>query len=131
MAISTAARTASVLVGVEAVGILALAGWQVLALGSADVASLPSAIALLLLTVVGAVAVGAFARGIARGLSWGRSGAVVVQLLIIAVAIGAATGEYAHPGVAVALAVPAAIVLAVLLLAARDAGRAQPRALDD
>ncbi|WP_456283606.1 histidine kinase [Microbacterium sp. JZ101] len=131
MATSATARTAAVLVGLEAVGVLALAGWQVLALGSADVASMPSAIALLLLTLVGALAVGAFARGIARGLSWGRSGAIVVQLLIIAVAIGAATGEYAHVAVAVGLAVPAAIVLAVLLFAAREAGRAQPRALDD
>lgn len=126
MPVSRATRTAAILVAIEAVGVLALAALQVVSLGS-GVASLASAIALLVLTIAGAVAVAAFARAIARGQSWGRSGAVVVQLLIIAVAIGAATGEYAHPGMAFALAVPAAIVFVAVILAARDAGRDQPR----
>jgi hypothetical protein len=130
MPVSRATRTAAVLVGIEAVGVLALAALQVVSLSS-GVASLSSAIALLVLTVAGAVAVAAFARAILRGQSWGRSGAVVVQLLIIAVAIGAATGEYAHPGMAFALAVPAAVVFVVVILAARDAGRDQPRTSED
>ncbi len=40
---------------------------------------------------------GAFAVGIWRGWSWGRSGGIVTQLLIIAVAIGAMTGACAEP----------------------------------
>ncbi|GAA4768997.1 histidine kinase [Microbacterium gilvum] len=124
MRAGVAGRIASLLVGIEAACVLALAGWQVVALGSADVTSYPSAIALLVLTLVGAAAVAAFAVGIARDRSWARSGAIVVQLLVVAVAIGAATGEFAHPGTAVALAAPALGVFALLLLAVRDAGRA-------
>jgi hypothetical protein len=44
-------------------------------------------------------------------------------LLILAVALGAATGSYAEPIVALWLAVPAVIVLVLLVLAVRDAGR--------
>lgn len=118
-----AARVAAVVVAVEAVGVLILAGWQVSALVSGDVDSLPSATALLVLTIVGAVAVAAFAVGIARDVSWGRSGGIVTQLLILAVALGALTGAYAHPLTAAALALPAVVALVVLVAAAREAAR--------
>ena len=48
-----------------------------------------------MLTAVGAAAVLAFAVAIWRGQSWGRSGGIVTQLLILAVALGAVTGAYA------------------------------------
>ncbi|WOF24223.1 histidine kinase [Microbacterium betulae] len=118
-------RIATVLVALEAVGMLALAGWQAVTLGTAEVTSLPSAIALVVLTVVGAVAVGAFALGIGAGRSWGRSGAIVVQLLVIAIAVGSVTGAYAQWGIGAALGLPAVTVLVVVLLATRDAGRAE------
>lgn len=116
-------RTAAALVGLEGLGIVALAGWQVVALAGGDTDSLVSAIALIVLTLVGAIVVIAFAVGVLRGRSWGRSGAIVTQLLILAVALGAATGQYAHPLVGLALAVPATIGLVLLVLAARGAGR--------
>jgi len=115
---------ASVLIGLEALGVALLAGWQVVAIVTGDVAELPSAIALVVLTVVGAVAVGAFAVATARGLSWGRSGGVVCQLLLLAVAGGAVTGTYAHPLIGLTLAVPAVIGLVLLIIATR---RAAPR----
>lgn len=96
----------------------ALVGWQVLALLGGDSASLASAIALIVLTLVGAGAVAAFAVALWRRHSAGRSGAVVTQLLLIAVAWGAATGSYAHPAVALVLAVPAIACLVLLVLSA-------------
>ena len=118
------ARTAAALLAIEAVGILALAGWQVVALAGADTTDPVSAVALIVLTVIGAVAVGAFAAATWAGRSWGRSGGVVTQMLILAVALGAVTGAFPHPGTAVALAIPAVVVLILLFLAAREAHRA-------
>ncbi|WP_019182238.1 hypothetical protein [Microbacterium yannicii] len=117
-------RLAAIIVGLEGIGVLALAVWQTAALLSGDTDSIESAIALVVLTVVGAVAILAFAVAIWRGQSWGRSGAIVTQLLILAVALGAATGAYADPAVALLLAAPAIVGLVLLVLAVRDAGRA-------
>lgn len=116
-------RIAAVLVGLEGLGIAALAVREIAAIAGGDTGSLESAIALVVLTLVGAAAVLAFAVAIWRGQSWGRSGGIVTQLLILAVALGAATGAFAVPGVALALAAPAVVVLVLLVLAVRDAGR--------
>ena len=124
MTTNTIARIAAVLVGLESLALLVLVGWQITALVSGDTVSVESAIALLVLTAVGAAAVAAFAVAIARGRSWGRSGGIVTQVLILAVALGAATGAYGHPLTALALAAPAIVILVLLVLAARAAGKA-------
>ncbi|HET8927655.1 MAG TPA: histidine kinase [Microbacterium sp.] len=121
---------AALVVALEGLGLAVLAGWELVALVSGDSGSAISAIALIVLTGVGAVVVFAFAAGILRGRSWGRSGGIVTQLLILAVAVGAATGQYAHPLAGLALAVPAVIGLALLILAARAGGRARGRDAD-
>ena len=126
MRTNTVARAAAVLVGLEGAALVALAVWQTLAIASGDTAALDSAIALLVLTVVGIVTVMAFAVAIWRGRSWGRSGAIVTQVLILAVALGAATGAYAHASTALILAAPAVVTLVLLVIAVRDAGR-EPR----
>lgn len=118
------ARFAAALIALEAVGLLALAGWQVVALSGADTMSPASAVALIVLTVLGAVAVGAFAGATWSDRSWGRSGGVVTQLLILAVAVGAVTGPYPHAGTALGLGLPALAGLVLLVLAAREANRA-------
>ncbi|MFL0410592.1 histidine kinase [Microbacterium paludicola] len=119
------ARIAAALLALEALGILALAAWQVVALTGADTTNPVSAVALIVLTVVGAAAVGAFAAAVWVGRSWGRSGGIVTQLLLLAVAFGAITGDYPHLGIALALAVPALGGLALLFLAAREAHAAE------
>lgn len=124
MRTNVSGRVAAVLVTLEGLGVLALAVWQLVALFSGDTGSIESAIALVVLTVVGAAAVVAFGVATWRDQSWGRSGAIVTQLLILAVALGAATGAYADPGIALVLAVPAVVVLVLLVLAVRAAGRA-------
>lgn len=112
-------RVAATALGLEALGLFALAAWQVVALVGGDTESIDSAIALVVLTVLGAVAVAAFAVAVGGGRSWGRSGGIVTQLLVLAVAIGAMTGAYAHPGIGIALAVPSLVVLVLLVLLAR------------
>ncbi|GAA5095951.1 hypothetical protein GCM10025760_28920 [Microbacterium yannicii] len=120
-------RIAAVLVGLEGLGLAALTVREVIAIATGDTKSIGSAVALAALTLVGAAAVVAFAVAIWLGQSWGRSGGIVAQLLILAVALGAATGSFADPSIAWALAIPALIVLVLLVLAVRDAGRAARR----
>jgi hypothetical protein len=121
MQTKVASRAAAVIVGLEAVGLIVIVVRELLSLLSGDAASAPSGIALLVLTAVGAAAVAAFALALWRGRSWGRSGSIVVQLLILAVALGAATGAYAEPILGLAIAAPAAIALILLILGARRA----------
>jgi hypothetical protein len=117
-------KIAAVLVGLEGLALAGLTVREVVAIAGGDTDSVASALALLVLTLVGAAAVIAFAVAIWRGQSWGRSGGIVTQLLILAVALGAATGAFADPAVALALAAPAILTLVLLVLAVRDAGRA-------
>ncbi|MBD8219061.1 histidine kinase [Microbacterium sp. CFBP 13617] len=120
--------TAAALLALEAVGILALAGWQIVALLGGDTDSIVSSFALIVLTVIGAAIVGAFAVATARDVSAGRSGGIVTQLLILSVAIGAITGEWAAPGIALLIAVPGVVGLVLLVLAVRASA---PRRRDD
>ncbi|WP_374977486.1 histidine kinase [Microbacterium trichothecenolyticum] len=124
-------RIAAVLVGLEGLGLAALTVREIVAIVSGDTGSIESAIALAVLTLVGAAAVIAFAFAIWRDQSWGRSGGIVTQLLILAVAFGAATGAFADTTVALVLATPALIVLVLLVIAVRDAGRAARRRRDE
>jgi len=121
MQTSVVDRLAGVLLWAEGIGILVLAAWELMALVAGDTGSVDSSVALLVLTAVGALGVVAFGVAVWRGRSWGRSGGIVTQLLILAVALGAATGAYADPGVAIGLAVPAVVVFALLLVGARSA----------
>src|SRR5690349_16023969 len=98
------ARTAAALVALEALGVFALVAWQIAALAGGDTGSTTSAVALIVLTAAGGLLLAAFAVAVWRGQSWGRSGGIVAQVLILAVALGAATGAYAHPLTGVALA---------------------------
>ena len=125
MTSSLAARLAAIVLAIEGAGVLVLAAWELIALVSGDTTSAASSLALLVLTALGAVALVAFAVGVWRGRSWGRSGGIVAQLLLASVALGTLTGPGARPGVAVALVVPAAVGFVLLVQAARAAGRAR------
>jgi hypothetical protein len=118
-----AGRTAAVLLGLEGLAVAALAAWQVWALILGDTGSIESAIALVVLTAVGAAAVIAFAFATWKGLSWGRSGGIVTQLLILAVALGAVTGAYADAPTGLILATPAVVTLVLLVVDVRAAGK--------
>lgn len=123
MSTTAAERLAALVLAVEGLGLFALAGWEIVALVSGDSESAASSIALIVLTVVGALAVAAFSVAVWRGASWGRSGGIVTQLLMLAVAGGALTGTDAQPAFALGLAVPAVVGFIALVAAARAAGR--------
>jgi len=116
------ARVGAIILAAECVGLLVLAGVQVVDLAVGDVRDVVSGIALIVLTVLGAAAVGAFAGATWRGASWGRSGGIVTQLMILAIALGAVSGAYAEPLIGIVLAVPAIAGFVVLVLAVRQAG---------
>ncbi len=123
MRTSVAERLSGAVLALEGVGILALVAWQIVALVSGDTDSAVSSVALIVLTALGAALALAFAFACARGVSWGRSGGIVTQLLILAVALGAATGQVAHPLTALAVAAPALVGLPLLIAAVRAAAR--------
>jgi hypothetical protein len=77
-------------------------------------ASLPSAIALTVLTILAAIWVGFIAANILRGKPWVRGATVVWQVLQIAVAIGCFQGLFARPDIGWALLIPAILVLVLL-----------------
>lgn len=115
-------RLAAGILALEGLALLVVAGWEVVALVGGDTDDVVSSIALIVLTAVGAVAVVAFGVATARGQSWGRSGGIVTQLLMLAVAIGAVTGPAPSVPFALLLAVPAVLGLVVLFGAVRRAG---------
>jgi multisubunit Na+/H+ antiporter MnhF subunit len=118
-------HAAAVVLALESVGVVVLLVWQVRAILTGDTVSLSSALALAVLTLVGAVAIAGFAAATARGRSWGRSGGIVVQALILAVALGELTGADANAALAALIALPGVVGGVLLVLAVRDAGRAR------
>jgi len=60
--------------------------------------SLGTGLALLVIAVLMVIALGAVLRGIWQGRAWVRAAAVVAQVLIFAVGVGALQGAFAQPG---------------------------------
>ena len=92
-----------ILVGVLIVDILTL-----------PAASIASAIALTVLVAVGAAFELAVAVGTVRRQPWVRGGAVIWQLVQLAIALGAFQGAYAQPAIGWAILVPSVVVLILL-----------------
>lgn len=115
-------RAAAGILVLEGLALVLVAGWEIVALAGGDTEDPVSSIALIVLTVLGAAAVLAFAVAVARGFSWGRSGGIVTQLLMLAVAIGAFTGPAPSAPFALALTLVAVIALVLLFGAIRRAG---------
>lgn len=113
------ARIAAALLGLEFLALIVLACWEIVALIGSGAGSMASALALIVMTLIGAAGLAAFAWAVVVGRSWGRSGGIVAQFLVIAVAVGSVTGAYAHPLIAVAIGAPGAITLILLLLTER------------
>lgn len=85
------ALAAATVLALEAVALLVFAVIELAGLGAGDAASLPTALALIVLTLIGAVALIAFAFGTRAGRSWARSGGVVFQVLAVALALASLT----------------------------------------
>ncbi|MDQ4215440.1 hypothetical protein [Microbacterium capsulatum] len=121
---------AASLLALEAVALLVLALVEVFGLSEGDAASLPSALALIALTAVGAVGLGALAFAVLRRRSFGRSGGLVVQVIAILIALSA-LGVRPFPALFVgALGIPGLIGAVLLLVLARREGAEARRRAD-
>ncbi|HEV7848660.1 MAG TPA: hypothetical protein VGO88_04975 [Mycetocola sp.] len=76
--------------------------------------SLVSAIALTVLAAIGAIFISAVAIGALRRSGWVRGGAVIWQLVQLAIGIGAFQGAFAQPAIGWALLAPSVVVLVLL-----------------
>jgi hypothetical protein len=81
----------------EFLGVLTLAVVLLVEVMTVPPASLGTAIALLVLAGLLAVALGAVLRGVWRGRAWVRAAGVVFQVLLFAVGVGALQGAFAQP----------------------------------
>jgi len=71
------ALAAAAVLAAEGLALIVFALIELFGLGAGDASSLPTALALIVLTLIGAVALLAFAFGTRAGRSWARSGGVV------------------------------------------------------
>jgi hypothetical protein len=78
--------------------------------------SYAAAAAILLLTLIATVWLGAIVVGALRGRGWIRGAAIVWQVLQIAVGVGSLQGTFANPSVGLWLIVPAVLVVVLLLV---------------
>jgi hypothetical protein len=104
-----------VVVGLEFLGVVSLAVVLIIDLFVAHASSVAGGIALAVLAIVAAIWVGAIWLGLTRGRSWVRSGIIVWQFLMIAIAVGAFEGVFREPAIGWALLVPALVALGLVL----------------
>lgn len=117
------AAWAAAVLAIEGVVLLIIAVIELFGLSSGEVTSLPTAIALIVLTLIGAGALFAFAFGTRRGRGWARSGGVVLQVLALALALASLTVSPVIWGFVLGVGVPGLIGLALLIASARAEGK--------
>ncbi|MBS0025660.1 hypothetical protein [Microbacterium paraoxydans] len=116
------ALAASAVLAIEAAALVVFAAIELVGLGAGDAASSTTAIALIVLTVIGAAALVAFAVGTRTGRSWARSGGVVFQVLAVALALGSLTLQPVPWAFVLGLAIPGVAGFALLISSARREG---------
>ena len=84
-----------------------------------------SAVGMLVLVVICTIGVCAMAVGIFRGQRWARSGGIVVQVLVLAIAGGAAADQFGDVSLALKIGIPALVTFAILIAEVRSVGRAE------
>jgi hypothetical protein len=105
----------SVLLILEAALMVGVVGWLLLQLATQPGASLPGAIAILVIATIGALWVIVAAVGSIRMRSWIRALALTWQLIQLAVAIGCFQGLTAEPAIGWVLLVPSVIGILLVL----------------
>jgi hypothetical protein len=101
----------------EAAALVAVVAGLVVDLLALQPSSYATAIALIVLVVIGAIWVGAVAVASIRRAPWSRAAAIVWQVLQASIAVGAFQGLFARPDVGWLLLVPAVTVIGLLLWA--------------
>lgn len=120
------ALAAAAVLALEGVALLVFAGIELIGVGSGDAASLPTAIALIVLTLIGAAALLTFAFGTRAGRSWARSGGVVFQVLAVALALASLTLQPVSWPFTLGVGLPGLLGFVLLISSARrEGGRPQ------
>jgi hypothetical protein len=109
--------TITALLFLEAAALVAVVVWLVVDLLALEPSSYATAIALIVLVVIGAIWVSAVAVASIRRAPWSRAAAIVWQVLQLSIAVGAFQGLFARPDVGWLLLVPAITVIGLLLWA--------------
>jgi len=99
---------------IESAALVAAVVFLVFELLVATPDSYPSAIALTVVVAIAAVWVAAIGIGVLRGQSWVRGAAIVVQVLLVAIAVGSFQGFIPRPDIGWVLLVPAIAVVVLL-----------------
>ena len=113
------ALAAAAILALEGAVLLVFAIIELVGLGAGDASSLPTALALIVLTLIGAVCLLAFAAGVRGGRSWARSGGVVFQVLAVALALASLTLQPVPWAFTVGLGLPGILGFALLIGSAR------------
>jgi hypothetical protein len=113
------ALAAAAVLAAESVVLLVFTVIELAGLGAGDVASLPTALALIVLTLIGSAALAAFAIGTRVGKSWARSGGVVFQVLAVALALASLTVQPVSWAFTVGVGLPGLLGFVLLISSAR------------
>jgi hypothetical protein len=105
----------TVIVGLEAIGLAVTAGLLLFATLTQRSDSLASAIFLDLLVLGFAAAMVVVTIGVWRGVPSARSGALVWQVLQLALGLASDDGVFARPDIALAFGVPAVVAIVLIL----------------
>jgi hypothetical protein len=122
------ALSAAAVLAVEGIALVVFAVIELFGLGAGDAASLPTALALIVLTLIGAAALLAFAFGTRAGRSWARSGGVVFQVLAVAIALASLTVQPVVWPFVLGVGLPGLAGFVLLFATARAEGARAPGA---
>ncbi|MGX1695961.1 hypothetical protein ACWIBQ_11345 [Microbacterium keratanolyticum] len=127
MRASTLVWAASGLLALEGAALVIIALLELFGLGAGNAASIPTAIALIVLTLIAGVGLVAFAVGVLRGKGWARSGGVAVQALAIATAFSALSVQPLPWAFVLGVGGSGLVGLVLLISVARRAGAQESR----
>jgi hypothetical protein len=109
-----------------ALGVVSLL--ELFALGGGGASSNSTAIALVVLTMIGAAALVAFGFGVLRGMSWGRSGGILLQVIAVALALSTLSLQPVPWLFTLGIGLAGLVGFVLLILTARREGASDPRA---
>ena len=113
---------AMVLLAIEALLLLLMTVNEVLSLMGGEAEDGATGVALVVITLICAIALGAFAVAVFSQRNWGRSGAVVAQLIIVLFGISALSANFENPLLGItAILLGGLTLVSVLLSRAPDA----------